>query len=109
MINHATVNNDGKSVSGWTCGWCPSEDGTPQFFKSVNATKALCHVLKVKGQDIRLCRGVIPDQNVAQYWNLYVAKLTAKEQRMEKRHHLQSKISDLQEATLELIHGGKSQ
>ena len=31
MINRATVTDAGKSVSGWTCGWCPSEDGTPNF------------------------------------------------------------------------------
>ncbi len=42
------MNNYPKSISGWTCGWCLSDDGYPQFFKSVNATKALCHVLKAQ-------------------------------------------------------------
>jgi hypothetical protein len=108
MINRTSIDSDGKSISGWTCGWCPSDDGNPQFFKSVNATKALCHVLNVRGQDIRLCRGDIPDKNVAQYRALYMTKLSAKEQRTAQRHHLQNKISDLQETTVDAIQGGNN-
>ena len=108
MINRSSIDIDGKSISGWTCGWCPSDDGNPQFFKSVNATKALCHVLKVRGQDIRLCRGEIPDRNVAQYRSLYLSKLSAKEQRTAQRHQLKNTISDLQERTVESLQGGNN-
>jgi len=95
LINRSSIDIDGKN-------------GNPQFFKLVNATKALCHVLKVRGQDIRLCRGEIPDRYVAQYRSLYMSKLSAKEHRTAQRHQLQNKISDLQERTVESLQGGNN-
>ena len=58
MINKfAGFDDNGKSYAGWTCGWCPLEsDGSqPKPFCTMNATKALVHVAKVPGYDIRPC------------------------------------------------------
>ncbi len=52
----------GKTISGWTCAYCPRPGniGGYIFHKTVNAIKVLVHVLKLKGQAIGTCRGVIP-------------------------------------------------
>ena len=98
-LDRVNIVVDSKSVAGWTCSWCPSADGHPQFFKSVNATKALYHVLKMNGGDIRRCLGVIPDDYMARYRDLYMRKLSAQEERTARRDELLSKISDIQEST----------
>ena len=48
----------GKLVHGWTCAYCPcpGDVGGYVFRKSVNATKALAHVLKL------FVRGLFPIQ-----------------------------------------------
>jgi hypothetical protein len=53
----AGFDNNGKSYAGWTCGWCPLQnDGSqPKPFWSMNAMKALLHVAKLPGYDIRPC------------------------------------------------------
>ena len=63
---------DSVFVSGWTCGHCPCPpQGAANFFKHQNATKALHHVLKNPGQNIKLCKGNIPFQKKQQYKALY--------------------------------------
>jgi len=103
MINKITgFDDNGKSYAGWTCGWCPLEkDGsTTKAFRSTNATKALVHVLKLTGYDIRPCRGHIPAANKKQYQELYLAKTVSKEQRKSKKDAMTSKISDIQSRTV---------
>ena len=52
---------EGKVVSGWSCVYCPyPARGPPKFHKHINATKALAHVLIMKGHNISICKGVIP-------------------------------------------------
>jgi hypothetical protein len=51
----ATQENEfGKTVSGWTCAYCPRPGNVRGyiFLKTVNATKALCHVLKLRGNAV---------------------------------------------------------
>ena len=63
---------DGVFVSGWTCGHCPRPPpGAENSFKHQNAKKALHHVLKNPGQNIKLCKGNIPFQKKQQYKALY--------------------------------------
>ena len=52
----------GKTVSGWTCNYCPCPGnvGGYTFRKTVNATKVLCHVLKLRGNAVGTCKGTIP-------------------------------------------------
>ena len=84
MINKITgFDDNNKSYAGWTCGWCPLEKdlSTPKPFRSTNATKALVHVSKITGYDIRPCRGHIPAAKSKQYQELYLSKTVSKEQR----------------------------
>jgi hypothetical protein len=102
-INKITGYDDnGKSFAGWTCGWCPLEnDGSkPKPFRSTNATKALVHVSKLTGFDIRPCRGLIPPAERKQYQELYLSKTLSKEQRKSKKDVMNNKISDIQDRTV---------
>ncbi len=65
----------GKNIGGWTCAYCPCPGnvGGYVFCKSVNATKALAHILKIKGQDVAICKGVIPYPKKKAYKSLYNA------------------------------------
>jgi hypothetical protein len=65
----AGFDDNGKSYAGWTCGWCPLQNNGFQTksFWSMNATKALVHVAKLLGYDIRPCQGRIPAANSKQY------------------------------------------
>ena len=53
------VDNNGKMIKGWRCGYCPIPGGigAAPFFKYRNATKALSH-LSSKGEDIAACKGL---------------------------------------------------
>ena len=103
MINKITgFDDNNKSYAGWTCGWCPlqNDGSTPKPFRSTNATKALVHVSKLTGYDIRPCRGNIPAAKSKQYKELYLSKTVTKEQRKSKKDVMKSKISDIQERTV---------
>ena len=56
MINMSVrEEDDGVHTNGWTCGHCPMPArGPPHFHKHVNASKALAHVLRLKGQSVGL-------------------------------------------------------
>jgi hypothetical protein len=43
------TDNAGKTTTGWTCAYCPHPRsiGGPVFWETVNATKALAHVMKL--------------------------------------------------------------
>ncbi len=76
----------GKLMSGWTCAYCPRSGnvGAYVFRKTVNATKALAHVLKFAGQDVAICRGIIPTAKKKAYralYNLNQAKIQEKKAR----------------------------
>ena len=103
MINKITgFDDNGKSFAGWTCGWCPLEtDGSkPKPFRSTNATKALVHVSKLTGFDIRPCRGRIPTATSKQYQELYLSKTVSKEERKSKKDVMNSTISNIQDQTV---------
>ena len=103
--------DNGKAFLGWTCGWCPrGNDGSePIPFRTMNATKALAHVVKVAGYDIRPCRGNITAAKSNQYKALYLLKTLTKEERMNRKDTMSRSISDLQDRTvLSLAAGAKS-
>ncbi len=52
------VDNDGKTILGWHCGYCPitRNCGGSRIFKHRNASKALSH--RTKGKDIVTCSGL---------------------------------------------------
>jgi hypothetical protein len=55
--------NDGKD--GWECGWCG------KIFASKHASRALRHVLKIKGGNIAVCKAAILDKFLKRYQALY--------------------------------------
>ena len=63
------VGKDGRSYAGWKCGYCPrNHDGSEaSIFCPQNATKALYHVARISGYDIRPCHGFIPPGKARQY------------------------------------------
>ena len=65
---------NGVFSNGWTCGYCPMPArGPPHFHKHLNASKALAHVLRIKGQSVSACKGNIPYNKKVQYKCLYNA------------------------------------
>ena len=90
-----TTDDNGKDFTGWSCGWCMKHDDVP--FRGVNASKALWHVLKEAGHDIRPCRGHIPHNKFAQYRQLAISKAQAKDLRVRKNSTLTTTIGDLQD------------
>ena len=110
-INKITGFDDsGKPFSGWTCGWCPLEHNgsQPKPFRSMNATKALIHVAKLSGYDIRPCRGKIPPEKNRQYQDLLLSKTLSKEERKGRKDTLGNSIADMQDRTiLALADGAK--
>jgi hypothetical protein len=68
-------NKFGKTVSGWTCAYCPRPGnvGGYLFHKTGNATKTLCHVLKLRGNAVGICKGTIPYAKKRTYEALYNA------------------------------------
>jgi hypothetical protein len=66
--------DNGSVSNGWTCGYCPMPArGPPHFHKHMNASKALAHVLRIKGRSISACKGNIPYAKKEQYKALYNA------------------------------------
>jgi hypothetical protein len=107
----AGFDDNGKPFSGWICGWCPLEnDGSsPKPYRTMNATKALVHVTRVGGYDIRPCRGCIPAAKSRQYRDLQLSKtLTKEHSRNSKRDTMGNSIADMQDRTvIALAEGAK--
>jgi hypothetical protein len=94
--------NFGKNIGGWTCAYCPCPGNVAGyvFRKSVNATKALAHVLKIKGQDVAICKGVIPYPKKKAYKALYNAnQIKIKEKKMRDAT-MQGEIFEFQDKLL---------
>jgi hypothetical protein len=102
IVKCTAVGDDGHSYSGWKCGFCLCKpDGSEANpFCSQNATKALCHVAKIKGYNIRPCRGFIPPGKARQYRMLYQSKAADKDQRQQNRQTITLNISNLQDRML---------
>ena len=108
MIRKLVATDDrGKEFAGWSCAWCMKGEDLP--FRGVNASKALWHVLKEAGHDIRPCRGPIPPNKLAQYRQLANSKAEAKDLRVRKNSTLTTTIGDLQDrAAMSMMVGGRA-
>ena len=103
QINKGLVPSpDGTSVSGWTCSWCP---GGGRSFKGDNATKALAHVAKIPGKNVKFCTGNIPRNKVIQYRNLWMEKSSAKSERSARSEVLDNGISNIQSRAIAAMGG----
>jgi hypothetical protein len=104
------IDDNRKSFSGWSCAWCMKRsDGTEvPPFRGANATKALWHVLKEPGHDIRPCQGNIPRQKMWQYKELENSKALAKDLRTQKTASMMNNIQDLQDRTVLKMASGRA-
>ena len=67
---------DGKC---WTCKWCKIS------FTPIHATRALCHVLSIRGNNITVCSSKITEPFLGRYQRLYAEHSDKAAQR--KRYH----------------------
>ena len=58
MIQKTTIEDGSR---GWKCGYCGSE------FRHYNASKCTAHVAKVKGMNVRMCTGNVPEEHLATF------------------------------------------
>jgi Zn-finger protein len=63
----------------WKCKWCYND------FATWNATKAIAHVSRTKGRDVKLCNGQIDEAHKKVYSKL-AARMLKKRERSYKRH-----------------------
>ena len=98
-MNWATrEEEDGKISHGWTCGYCPMPArGPPKFRMHINATKALCHVLRLKGNSVSICKGIIPPAKKIQYKALYNAGRVRKREKGVRAAEMGDDIAESQD------------
>ena len=102
LINMSVREEDnGVHSNGWTCGHCPMPArGPPHFHKHVNASKALAHVLKLKGQSVSACKGNIPYAKKVQYKALYNAGRLKSKLSKRRKEELDYDIAESQAKTV---------
>jgi len=80
----------------WECKHCNN------IYAGINATKALCHVLKIKGtQNVAACKGEIPLMYLHRYEHLYSRQHRGKEVKAEEMVARSNKNSARQEKIVE--------
>jgi len=95
-INKFTLEENGVVKNGWRCDWCM----TPlAMFSSFSATKALAHVLRLPGSDVRPCKGMIPKTFMLGYKDLYSRKIEAGHSRSGNKSSISDSIENIQERT----------
>ncbi len=66
-INKVTLEGNGVIKNGRRCNWCMNPQA---MFASFGATKALAHVLRLPGSDVRPCTGIITETFALGYKDL---------------------------------------
>jgi len=90
--------DDGSLIHGWTCNYCPMPArGPSHFFKHLNATKALAHVLRIKGASVSACKGNIPFAKRVQYKALYNTGRVKSKMLSERKAELDYDIAESQD------------
>ena len=85
----------------WFCGWCGSS------FRSWNATKALHHVSKSKGNnDVKPCNGSIPKDQLALFQSFRFQKLGASDMKKQHQEAFSDKVS-LNQQSISVMMGEK--
>ena len=99
QINMGSREGDnGSLIHGWTCNYCPMPArGPPHFFKYLNATKALAHVLRIKGASVSACKGNIPFAKRVQYKALYNTGRVKSKMSSERKAELDYDIAESQD------------
>jgi hypothetical protein len=94
-INYKDVN--GKE--GWECQWCGLS------FKPRHATRAMRHVLKLKGGDMAICKAVISARYRDQYQALYLydRQFTRVDSKRKSDEIIRDSVTEHQEAAVQSI------
>ncbi len=97
-----TVDDDGKTISGWRCDYCfiPGSCGGPRFFKHHKASKALSYI--TKGKDIVTCTGLwdIPANVVHASTALMYSKANRKHNIAVQKNNLNEEVEQQQDRVL---------
>ena len=82
-----TIVNGGSC---WNCSWYKKS------FKCKNMTKALAHLARQSGFDVKVCLGQIPPDWNTLYQSIWVSKLDKNDQKKWKQDILYSLVSSIQ-------------
>jgi hypothetical protein len=72
---------------------------SPGNVLSFSATKALAHVLRLPGSDVRPCTGRIPEAIALGYKDLYTRKMDAGRSCSDNKNSMTDSIENIQERT----------
>jgi hypothetical protein len=93
-INKVVLDENGVIRNGWRCNWCINP---PAMFASFSTTKALAHVLRLPGSDVRLCTGIITKTFALGYKDLYRRKMDVSRSRSNNKNSMEDSIDNIQE------------
>lgn len=82
---------------GWKCGWCNN------VFKTLHATRVLCHILKIRKQHIAICKAIIPAEDLARYQAMRDKSVRAADGRIAAQAEVDDFIDQRQESATELV------
>ena len=88
---------DGEKKRKWYCSWCNSP------FTPVNATKALAHVLKLKGFSVRSCPSVILPNYEGRYQELFDRGVNEKKSKKDAGERISRRVEGLQASINESV------
>ena len=95
-IHKFSLEKNGVVKNGWRCDWCMNP---PAMFSSFSATKALAHVLRLPGSDVRPCTGIITKTVMNGYKDIYKRKMESSRTRSDNRKSMTDSIENIQERT----------
>ncbi len=95
-INKVVSEENGVIRNGWRCNWCMNP---PAMFASISATKALAHVLRLPGSDVRPCTGIITKTFALGYKDLYRRKMDISRSHSNNKNSMADSIDNIQERT----------
>ena len=93
-LNKVTLEENGVVKNWWRCDWCMNP---PAMFSTFSATKALAHVLRLPGSDVRPCTGIILETFALGYKDLHARKMEAGCSRSNKKYSMTDSIENIQE------------
>jgi hypothetical protein len=71
----------------------------PAMFSTFSATKALAHVLRLPGSDVRPCKGIIPETFMRGYKDRYTRKVESGRSHSDIRNSMTDSIENIKERT----------
>jgi hypothetical protein len=105
LITKISIEENGRLVSAWKCGFCTSDhQGGPlnNIFKGPpNATKALKHVTRMPSGKIRPCNSNIPPESMRQFQWLKLERESHKDERETSKVVVLNSIEDNQHRVFE--------